>query len=227
MLDIDDLFHPWKDVDVFGRTLRVRALSDFEMQLVGRAALAAGGRTLRALRDPATDDYLALIEPLGVAADSELRDLIVRASQRRLTQEATAAHPYTYQPFPDGATDEERAAVLEQREQTEKARREKIAALVEQKTQALSQSLETKDLNWLRNEAVRLAQDVARLTAYTEELAWQSVFHCTETVDGQPAFSSVDVVRKLGRQALDKLWLAFQEVNDLDPLASKSPSSTA
>ena len=91
--------------------------------------------------------------------------------------------------------------------------------------EALSQSLQDKPSDWLRREATRLTQDLARHAAYVEELAWQSVFLSTETEHGEPYYPSIDTVRHLGRQALDALYAKFQEVNDLDPLALSSPSS--
>jgi hypothetical protein len=224
---VTELFCAVLPCELNGVTVHVRALSDFEISLANRTALAAGGRAIRALRDPNSELYLAHVEPLESGSPDQLRASIAAMSLRRLQREAESRHPFIFFPIPDNASEDEKAEVLARRMAQDEELAAKHKAYLTEKLEALSQSLQEKDSHWLLAEAKRLVQDLARHSAYVEELIWQTLLLCTETQAGDPYFSSMEQVRHLGGQAQDKLYATYQRVNNIDPLASKSPSLMA
>lgn len=224
---VDRLFRSTTEVELAERKVRVHALSDLELQERHRRALEASMRLGRALKDPNSGEYLSTLEPIVTATRDVLVTVCVNAKRREFVGEAEKEIPYTFLPFPDNATQEEQEQVLHERILQEERLRLDRQKWVEEKLGAYTQSLETVEEEKLRAEALRLTTDLARSAAYSEEFVWQSVLLGTETLDGQPYFTAIEQARHASRPAINRLWDAVEEVTNIDPLASKSPSSTA
>lgn len=223
---VDQLFRPRQPLTLGDQTVYVRALSDLEQQLANRVAMTEGGKQLRALRDPNSDEYLGLIEPIQDGADDELRASIGLLSVRRFQSEAFTKYPFRFQPFPENASEEEKAQTLEQRQEHLDGLRTNRKEYVEAELKKLKDALEPKDTASLRAETIRLSRDASRREAYLSELKYQTLFYSVEHEDGTRYFASLEAVRATHGAILDALYNKFQEVNDLDPLAWKPPSST-
>ena len=223
-LTVDRLFRTTKCVKLGTQDLVVHALSDLELQERHRRALEASMRLGRALKNTESGEYLAMLEPVATADVPVLVVVAENARRRQFMNEIEQEVPFTFQPFPEGATLEEQAEVLEARERAEtelKAAREKR---LEERLTAYRAELQALPEEKLRAEALRLTQNLNRDAAYSEEFVWQSVLLGTETPDGLPYFKTIEQARRADRKATDLLWSALEEVTNIDPLGLKSPS---
>jgi len=133
---LDDLFRVVMDVEVLGRKMYVRALSDFDVQARDEYALRASARARRSLSDSTSEDAQARLGWLDTATDEQLQKavgyLIEAVDQPELTRQVIRDIEPRMIPFPDGADDDEKADVLKQREDEIKRVEKERLAFIEQ-----------------------------------------------------------------------------------------------
>jgi hypothetical protein len=127
---LEDLFRSKLAVTIGETTLWLRVLSDFDLQSRDEYDMHAMSTRRRALETPGTMEYETFVADISNHSDEDLRDSILVVAEMEFVREAQSAdlqpdlQPNFY-PFPDDATDEEKAEVLAKRD-AEPARVEKL-----------------------------------------------------------------------------------------------------
>ena len=212
-ITVDRLFRCVKEVELAGRKLTVRALSDIEMQMRYRAALLEKMRVVQALKNKDSDEYKLVYLPLEEATDDQLRATLFSLKRRDFVREAEEEIVAPYIPFPDNATKEEEVEVLENRDKALKDANTARVESVKAKLEAYRELLKNSERDKLLPQAQKIVVDNYSEGEFQDEFLNQTLFLC---MDGQ---LTLEDVRNLSTQAKSRLMQAFVEVNDLDPLA--------
>jgi len=225
-ITVDRLFRVSKDIELLGHKLKVRALSDLEMQLRHREAMRASVVVERALRDPDSTESLVNLAPLEQSAPDDLKSILVIYHQRETQIKAAREIPLDYLPFPDEATEEEQREVLARRETHAKLIQDKRKASVEQEVESYRKSLEDKSVEWLLAQAKGKTIMANASASFAEEFALHTIYTTLETPEGKRYFDSLDEVRLVPASVRNLILTTFSEVNDLDPLRLNGQSAT-
>ena len=218
---VDRLFRSVKEIELVGRKIKVRALSDVERQGRYRQALLARVSALEALKKPDTDEYRIVYSPLEEASDEELRATLFAFKRRELVLEADEKIQPEYLPFPDNADRSEEGEVLQKRKEQEQVIQNKRADYIKEKLEAYEAVLKETARDKLLTEARKVVSENVAENAFQDEYMHQTLWMA---LDGQ---FTLEEVKGMSVQAKAALMQAFSEVNDLDPLHSPGPSATA
>lgn len=125
---LDDLFRVVAEVNVRGRILWIRALSDFDIQARDQFALLKSAQKRKRLRDPNSNDYVATLEWLETAPDEELRSSLILMKSSELTRNSVMDIRVKIIAMPDKPTEEERLDIIDKREkEAERVNSERLA----------------------------------------------------------------------------------------------------
>ena len=219
MASIDRLFRVYEEIELPGGVqARVRAMSDYELQLRSKRSLEVSSKAVRELRNPDSGEHFSLIAPLDEATDESLRAICGSYHVRDANQQAARDLQPKYIPFPDDASDEEKRKVIEDREKELSDIRDKRIKKAGELLDAYRKSLESKDRDRLLAEAKRKIEGATADSAYADEYANQTLLICVETPDGKPYFDGVDEVRLVPSRVQDMILEKVRSVNEIDPL---------
>lgn len=220
-ITLDRLFRATKQVDIAGRTLTVRALTDVERNFAFRSANLARARLARKLDVPDSDEALAQFGNVEELSDQDLRQVIHIYQQREAVREAQNRIKLVFVPFPDDATPEETDAVIKQREDNQKKMDADRDKFITEWLLAVDKRLADSSREGMLAEYRKAIRDTVILSEYSEELEVQILKYA---LDGQ--MSELDI-KGMASQVRRKLMSSVSEVNNIDPLVLKSPVSTA
>lgn len=225
---LDRLFRVSKEVELPGNIkVKVRALSDAELQTRNRSALRARFEAEKRLKDPESTEYIITLLPLEDADADAYRATLLAYRRSEVAGEAERELPLVYVPFPDNADDAERVVVLGQREESEKAIRQKRAELAEKWLANYAKTLTDMDEEALRKQCRQKTAEFFGRTEFFNEFMAHTIYLCTETLDGQRYFASVEEAKGVPLVVTNRIAEIVAEVNDLDPFLSKPSSATA
>lgn len=226
-ITLDRLFRAVKVVDMpDGKQIRVRALSDMEVQERNRFALAARYVAEKRLANHDSIEYQATLLPLEDATPDVLRATLLSYQQFDLSNKAAEQHPYRYIPEPDKATDEEKLDTLRQREEQEKTVEANRAVYIKAEIEKYTALLTEKEEGFLRRECTKRTAEFFGREAFSEAYANYEIWMSVEGVDGKRYFSTQAEVSSVPTSVKGKLYGEIREVNSLDPLAFAGKSAT-
>ena len=226
---LDRLFRPTKPVTIADRKLVVRALSGPEQELRSLYANNQARKVEKELADTTSDVYQMRIEALKDLSVEELATLSKNMKSVDIQREVVDKNQPVYQPYPDEATDEEKRAVDQSREDAEKARQEKIKADAKTALDEYAATLAGKTLEELL--AIVRPQMVKSIIQERQNMsfAYYSVFAQVQDESGKRYFQSAEEASNMHRDVMFNLFGEAQAVNNVNPLglASNGLSSTA
>ena len=122
---LDNLFRTRMAVKLGDETLYLRVLSDADIQARDEHATRAMAQKRKALATPGSPEYETFVAGLDLESDESLRGAILLVDRMAFVRESQSetAHPELQPrlyPFPDNATDDEKAETLEKREEESK-----------------------------------------------------------------------------------------------------------
>jgi len=217
----EDLFVVKKKINIGEAELTFRVLSDLALQDRDEYAMLAMARRRRELDDPNSNAHELYIKGLEVAPDDELRGIVLLATQTDLQREAIRTIQQAPLPFPDNASDEEKADIVAKREAEPQRVLDEQNAFVTTRIEEFSKSI--KDLN--HDELVKMAkqkqfEQQARLVsirAFQDFTVYASVFEdweCTKRYFAKPL-----QVSELPTEARAAFVIAyFNQVDVISPL---------
>ncbi|MBI5305521.1 MAG: hypothetical protein HY868_25555 [Chloroflexi bacterium] len=215
-VSVDDMFRWVIAVNVLGRPYWIRALSDTDTQERDAYALRVMALRRKALSTPGTDEHLVYIEGLADEDDDVLRSVVLAGDVRDWVREVQQVIQPQLYPFPDNATDEEKAETLARRDAEPERIRKLRVDWVNERAEPRKKQLAEFDHATL----VRLAKErqiVAQTRAmydkafmdYTIYLAYFRDAQCT-----QRAFESVEQVGQQAPFATDAM--ADQYIEEME-----------
>lgn len=227
-ITLDRLFRAEKPVELAGRQLVVRALSSYEIKCRFDEATLATLQVRRDVKLPDSRYYqLNIQSTLEAASDVELRELIARGTSGQATGEAVRDIQPEYVPYPDDASDEERAATLIGRQaQLDKAVQLRNEYVVN-KTQAKLVEVATWARPELEREYIRLAIATLLDNTFGEIYNNAGLLYAVRQANGEPYFASLQEVAECDDRVRARLSIEVRSINEIDPLAWSGPSSTA
>ena len=218
---LDRLFRPQKTIDLAGKTVTVRALSDPEHSDRYKLAMLVRTNLSEQLADPKSDEYIARFGNLDEATQEDMVASVLTFRAKAMQAEAEKRFPYEFTPIPDNATNEETEATFKQRKksvaQTEANRAKYLAKVVDEAKETLSQ----KPREELDAEYKKSLRERALEVAYMNEMVAQTIHF------GTNGLYSAEDARALHTTIKEKLWAAVMEVDNIDPLRLSGPASTA
>lgn len=226
-ISLDRLFRICKIVDMPDNTkVRVRSLSDLEMQDRNRAAIAARYVAEKRLKDKGSVEYQATLLPMEDAGADELKASLLAYRKFEIEQESYEEFKRVYIPDPKDATDEEKLATLAQREASLKDTEEKRKAWVQKKLESYAEGIDKWEEAKLRKEGLKKTAEFFGREAYSERLIGRTLFTVVSNLDGTRFFESEQEVTSVPPGVVQRLYDAVVEVNSLDPLSLPGPSAT-
>lgn len=215
-ITLDKLFRAFKPVELpNGETVIVRALSDAERKTKQMATLRAAIRLDQRLDDPESDEYLVYITPVAQLPREELEEIVVEWQKNDLARAAFEQYKNEYLPFPDDATDEEMKDVLGKRKESEAATEQARKDYVKREAKVFAKKVQGWTDEVLLKEAVRRKKFAVSIGERFSEDVYQTIFLGTEK-DGHRYFSSMDEVRSMHTDVLNRLLESQREVDSLD-----------
>lgn len=118
-LRLDDLFRVVAEVELYGKPLFLRVLSDFDLQARDEASLLASAEARLQMLQPDTKLHRAHLAWLQSATVEQLRNVILGAETASLVRASFLEVPPQLYPFPDEATEEEKAEIIGKRKAEE------------------------------------------------------------------------------------------------------------
>lgn len=197
--------------------ITVRALSDVDIQQLRRLALEESAKEREALSDVESEYRKEVVEePIAEANEEMMCDAIVQFETVRFNEEAEDAFPFSFIPFPDGATLEERHEVLKKREEHEEKVHTERAKYIAARLDRFRQKVEDWDTETLERELEIKIINSWAAAKFTEVFQYQTlVLSCLK--DGEPMFKSWEEVRTYSGKLIGKLFAAYRKVDSVDP----------
>lgn len=227
-ITLDRLFRRTKVVEMpDGAKVKVRALSDIEMQERNRTGLAARHVAEKRLRDHDSLEYKATLLPLEEAEADQLRATLFVYQRFDLSSLANEKYPYLYVPEPDEATEAEKLETITRREEREKEINDKREVWMKAEADRYAETLDKKDDDWLRRECARRTAEFFGREAFAEAVTSYEIYRSVENLDGSRYFENQAEVGNVPTAVKTKLYGEMREVNSLDPLPSPGPSVMA
>jgi hypothetical protein len=195
----------------------VRALSDTDVQQLRRLALEESAKEREELADPDSERRKELVDEAIAGADEEMmRDAIVQFEAATANEEAEDTFPFSFIPFPDSASLEERHEVIRERREHEEEVRTQRAKYIDERLERLRKKVEGWDAEILERELeIRIINSWA-MARFTEGFQYQTlVLSCFK--DGVPLFGSWQEVRGYSSRLIRKLFAAYREVDSVNP----------
>lgn len=197
--------------------ITVRALSDADVQQLRRLALEESAEEREILSDIESDRHKELVEDAIADADDEMmRDAIVQFGTATASEEAEESFPFSFIPFPDGATLEERHEVIRGRKEHEIEILTQRAKYITDRLDGLRKKVEGWDTETLERELETRIVSSWAMAKFTEVFQYQTLALSCFT-DGEPVFSSWEDVRAYSDKLVKKLFAAYREVDSVDP----------
>jgi hypothetical protein len=222
---LDRLFRATKNFEFGGQKLTARALSGPEREERSMQSTNATRQLEKLLQNEDSSEYqfhLRLYENLD---EDGLKQFLTIVKEGDLYRDASKEHKPIYQPEPDNVTDDERRALLNSREEAEKARKDKIDEIVKTELEKFKSTLEKLPKEELLSRSRKLA--IGRVlnekanAYYTFYTIYKGVLQ-----DGKPYFNSFEDASSIGREAALELYLKVDEVDNISFLGSNGSSLT-
>jgi hypothetical protein len=220
-ITLDRLFRATKQVDIAESKLTVRALTDVERNMVFRSANLARAKMARKLDNPESDEALTHFGIIHELNDQDIRQVIRVYQNREAHREAQDSIKLSFVPFPDEATPDETDKVILRREDNVKKMQADRDKFVTDWMASVEKRITEAARPELLAEYRKAIRDTVLFSEYAEELEVQTL---RISLDGQ--LSETDI-RGLASPVRNLLMSSVSEVNTIDPLAWKSPVSTA
>lgn len=197
--------------------ITVRALADADVQQLRRLALEESAKEREILSDTESERHIELVTEAIADADDEMkRAAIVQFGVAAAGEEAEEAFLFSFVPFPDGATLEERHEVIRGRKDHEAEILEERAKYVAERLDGLRGKVDGWDTEILERELETRIVNSWAMAKFTEVFQYQTLaLSCFR--DGDPVFSSWEDVRTYSNKLVKKLFAAYREVDSIDP----------
>lgn len=210
---IDGRFRAYTEVG----SITVRALSDLDTRERDRVALQASQEYADILANEASAAHLEFVAPLLELSEEDMRDALVPLRADEMVRVVEEELPYEYVPFPDNATLVERQEVLRNREAHEESVRRQRETVVAARLSKLTEKIEGWDAETLC-AGVR-AEAIATHSAakYADVFSYMTLALACYHENGKPLFDSWEDVPKMSTRALQSLYAAYREVDEIDP----------
>jgi len=224
---LDRLFRPNVPFEIGGQKFTIRALSDPEQNGRSMYATNRGRKIEKELADPQSDIYQYRIFVLERMSVESLQALLRGNRAGEIRRDLERDKPPVYIPFPDEATEEEKRAVLDSREESEAKRVKDINDAVEVKSSEFFDKF-LKDKAQAELFGMAKAQIIETLVLEQANMTFAHyTLYCAVMKDGEQFFASPDEVAQMKDEVIFKMYRVAHEVNGIDPLALNGSSSTA
>ena len=215
---VDRLFRVSKELELPGGVkVKVRALSDMELQLRNREALRARYVAEKRLKDKDSTEYQITLLPLEDADADGYRATLLAYRRSEVGAEAERELPFVYVPFPDNASESEQTDVLAKREESEKEIRQRRAEWAEARVKDYVKLVTEMDEETLKKQCFRKTAEFFGRTEFTNRFVTMTAYIATETLEGAHYFASAEEVGSVPTVVLDRILQAVSEVNDISP----------
>lgn len=214
--DLDDFFRVTTKLELpGGKTLYLRALSDWETRQRTEAALVASTKRRRELRDSESVAHATYIEPIEFGIEEDLRNTIAVLESRNVATDVVDEMPVPYIPFPDDASLEERQDVVEKREQAEKNTEKDRKKAIKARVKKIEKHLAKKKKAYLVGRCKTAQINAQALVAYVEEFNRQGVFYsCFKDENrAERFFESPEETSNLPPLIYDKLLAEYATID--------------
>lgn len=219
---LNRLFQATKEIEVAGRKLLVRAISDPEANQRHRTSILSRMSAEEKLDNPQSDEYRALIDGLKDAPRDYLVTVVTNYERGEIEAAVIQEVQPEYLPFPDNASADEEAAVLRRRKEQEETILNRRITAIERKTKALRDAVEALDDATLLKRAQVASRKSYLSVVYQETFLFYTLMVCVRCEDGKPYFKSMDEAGDLPQAVRVRLMGEVSEVNALDPLSLTS-----
>jgi hypothetical protein len=211
---LDDFFRVSKDVDLPGRQVRVRTLSEAEVQSRLQEATRASLRRKQELTRPDAEERLLMLAEHEALPLDELREALATFDREAALLDAQVRTHPDLVILPDEATEEERLEIEEQRQAA-------VTAWMATVEQAGVQAYQARQQRQEAPEAMR-AELLQRRLLMEYNLAHHRTFEdwtlYYATWDGdKPYFKDAAATRLLPPAIRQTLLAAYNEVSGVDP----------
>jgi hypothetical protein len=226
---LDEFLRVYKDFDLPSntgkQTVRVRVLSDLELNARRDYALAESSRITYLLKDTASDLYRTKIGPLEDAAQESLIDILADARRTEFAREALDVYRLNFFPNPDNPTEEELIGVRLKQQAHEQEVFAARAKYVIENERAFREKMAGYSLDILLKETQARAVYVYAASVANDASTYYTVW-CSTYVGKKKRWASAEEVKQLPPPIIDYLYAAYQEVDAIDPWAlTKSESA--
>lgn len=217
---VDDLFRWIVQVNVLGRPYWIRALSDTDTQERDEYALRMMATRRKALLTPGTLDHDTYILGLEMESAETLRSVVLAGEVRDWIREVQEVIEPQLYPFPDNATDEEKAETLGLREAEPERIRQLRVAWVNERAEPRKEQLTGFDqptlLGLAKQRQIATQMRVVYEKAFTHYTVYLAYFRDAECA--QRVFASVAQVGAQPSVATDMMADTYiEELNRITP----------
>lgn len=227
---LDSLWRTKLPLTLGEETVWVRVLSDLDLQARDEHAILAMVRRRRVLETPGTREHELYVESLDAAPDADLRTILGMAAQADLVREALRTIRTQVLPFPEEATDEEKARVIGERLAEDKRSQEERDAWVKEKLTAAQKGFVEMDRETLlasaREKQLETQGRLASSRGFQDYSIYAATYHDAACLERR--FGSPEEVSQLPTEVRNTLLdFYFSKVDTIRPLDLQRFQSTA
>lgn len=212
---LDDFFRVQTEVSLPGKIVTVRTLSDAEIHSRHRLALKATADRRKELEDKNSEAYQILIAPLWNAPREELVTVILAAERMKVERNVVDNIDLPVVIVPDGATPEEEAEALSERQEALAKYNETIEKSFKAALKPIEESLAKLEDDDLIYKAKDAFVEVEAMAAYNHMADMATLYYACR-INGKQIFSSPSLVDEMNTQITQKLYTAYREVAGID-----------
>lgn len=219
---MDDLWRSKVRVEVMGKTLWMRALSDAEVQERDESAMYASIQRRRLLEDVNSKEHAIYIDALEHARDADLKAVILRGQTIELQRQAQEDVKPRFFTFPDNATEQEKAGTIKNRE-------DDATRVTKERTEYVTKAIaafKEKIGAWTHEQLVAKAREmqivaqtlVANIRSANNFTVFKGIYTDEECV--KPLVASEDLAEEIPsayrNQLIEKYWEEMGKISILD-----------
>lgn len=221
---LDRLFRPTMPFEIYGKQLTIRALSEPEQTSRSMYATNQGRKIEKELEDINSDIYQFRIYAMERMSAEALQEVLRRDRETDFRRDTEREKPPVYQPFPDEATEEEKRAVMNEREESEVKRKALIDETVKKQTaEFFDKFLKDKTQPELFEIAKGHMSESLILERANMAFAHYTLY-CAVMDKNEQYFASPAEVAMMKDEVVFSMYRVAQEVNGIDPLALSGPA---
>jgi len=199
-----------------GTAITVRTLSDVELKARQAHAVSILGQTAQKLRNPESEEHKSRIAPLSEVTNESLVETLVSTWRPEWIGEARESQRMMIFPYPDDASDVEKADVDRKQKEHEQATFAERAKYLANRELAFREKVGGWDRETILKNVVDRAVGLYALDESLQEQDYYTIWRGVER-DSKSHWASVDEVRQLNPKVVSELLRVYQEVDSQDP----------
>lgn len=194
-----------------GELVEMRVLSDFDIRVRDDEALKAAGRVTRAFNDKESSEYKSRVSQFETSSDESLRSLLVAIRAAEIQQSIVNSIQPRVIPLPDGAEDDERLAIEDERSKELERVNERRRAMMEADVEAYRTIIADMDHDSLMARVTAgISSPYARAARTETHVNWTLYL----STDGK---LTVEMLENMHPRVKEVLWEKYLELDNIDP----------